>query len=248
MLATLRTGKRILRRLFPWRQKTTVHYMHIGKTGGNAFKDAVKNHRHTRKYHLLLHTHNFVLNEVPPGEKVIFALRHPVSRFVSGFYSRQRMGKPRNNVPWTDAEAAAFAKFKTAQDLGLALSADDPARRAAAERAMGGIGHVRDSFYRWFDSEAYFLSRLDDILYIAFQETLGEDFENLKKRLGLPQHLTLPGDEVASHRNPDVVDTRLDDASRRNLLAWYADEVRFFELCRSKAADINQGSDLLSRG
>ena len=41
---------------------------------------------------------------------------------------------------------------------------------------MKGIRHVNSNYRFWFKSVGYYLSRVDDILYIGFLESLGDDF------------------------------------------------------------------------
>ena len=84
---------------------------------------------------------------------------------------------------------------------------------------------------RWFESEDYFLSRLDDLFFIGFQKHLTDDFEILKSRLRLPNDLTLPDDDVQSHANPRHLDRTLGDAAVANLHAWYEEDFRFLTLC-----------------
>ena len=127
--------------------RRVVHFIHVGKTGGTALKAALEKHKRTAGYHILLHDHHFVFRMVPPGDSVFFFLRHPLSRFISGFYSRQREGKPRHYYPWRAGEEKAFAKFKTPNELALALSSPHANPRAAAWQAMRSIQHVRDTYY-----------------------------------------------------------------------------------------------------
>jgi len=42
---------------------------------------------------------------------------------------------------------------------------------------MRSIFHVKDSYWKWFDNEQYYHSRLCDIFFIGFQENLSEDFD-----------------------------------------------------------------------
>ena len=213
-----------------------VHFLHVGKTGGTAFKHAVERAR-ARCGKLApmihLHPHAVRLRDIPEGDRFLFFLRDPVSRFVSGFYSRQRQGRPRYFVPWRPDEEEAFRHFSTPNQLALALSARGAAARDRAEAAMRSIGHVRDSFWKWFDDEAYFLSRRDDLFFIGFQERLAEDFEILKSRLRLPDSAALPAaDDVQSHANPRHLDRNLHEEAVRNLRRWYAPDFRFVALCR----------------
>lgn len=211
--------------------KRCVHFLHLGKTGGSAVKYAIEHCRNPHLYYVIyLHTRDTTLRDVPLGHKFFFFLRDPLSRFVSGFYGRQQQGQPHHFMPWTPAEEAAFARFATPNALGLALSSGDPAERQAAEEAMRSILHVKDSYWKWFESRDYFLSRVPDLFFIGFQEQLADDFEVLRNKLFLPC-LTLPEDEVCARRNPPDLDRSLEPAAIANLKRWYADDFAFVELC-----------------
>jgi Sulfotransferase family len=211
--------------------RRVLHFLHIGKTGGTAAKSALRGHEKSGSYEIILHEHEFQLKDVPLGEKVVFFVRDPISRFVSGFYGRQRQDLPRHDAPWTLGEEIAFRRFKTPNELALALSTDDQELQAAAINAIRMISHLRSPHWTWFKNEHYFLCRHSDILFIGFQETLKEDFALLKKILNLPQYVKLPEDEVASHKNPIHMDRRLDEQAIQNLKIWYARDYQFLELC-----------------
>ena len=217
--------------------KKVVHLLHIGKCGGTALKYAIRRNLASERFAIVTHKHEFALSDVPRGEKVAFIVRDPISRFVSGFYSRQRQGLPRTFVPWTAEEKRAFERFSTPQQLAGALSSGNSEERSRAVDAMNGIGHVRHRYSHWLGSEAYFLSRSSDIFFIGFQESLARDFEILKGKLGLPASLRLPDDEVEAHRNPRELDRTLDEAAQQNLRVWYAEDLRLVELCRVIAAE-----------
>ena len=82
-----------------------VHFLHIGKTGGTAFKHAITTARRQNARlgaltpALHLHPHTVHLRDIPKGDRFFFFLRDPISRFVSGFYSRKNQGHPRHFVP-----------------------------------------------------------------------------------------------------------------------------------------------------
>ena len=109
-------------RIYRARRKRVLHFLHVRKTGGTAIKYALKPCLVTSGHYIVLHGHRFTLREVPKGDQAIFCLRNPISRFVSGFYSRLRQGQPRNLVPWTPDEKASFSRFDTPNRLALALS------------------------------------------------------------------------------------------------------------------------------
>jgi hypothetical protein len=217
-----------------------VHFLHIGKTGGTAVKSALRGYETAGAYEIILHEHGFSLTDVPLGEKICFFVRDPIGRFTSGFHGRQRQDRPRFTVPWTAGETIAFGRFKTPNELALALSSDDKALQSAAVDAMRSIGHLKTPHWTWFKNERRFLSRVSDILFIGFQESLSEDFMMLKKILMLPEEARLPKDEIASHKSPGHLDKQLDEEAIRNLEIWYARDYRFLELCREISARIRR--------
>jgi hypothetical protein len=205
-----------------------VHLLHISKTGGTALRYALQDHLTTKTSTIFLHDHTWHLRDIAPGQKAVMFFRHPISRFVSAFYSRRRCGRPRYDVPWNRAEAAAFAQFASPNHLARALSSHEPAQCAAAHAAMNEIRLLNDSFFKWIESDEYFAARAPDILLVGFQETLASDFNALKRLLQLPSRLELPADNWSSHRSPPA-DMRLDEIATANLAGWYARDIAFFE-------------------
>lgn len=219
--------------------KQCVHFFHIGKTGGTAIRHALEGHLVTARYVIRLHPHGERLRSVPAGERVVFFVRDPLSRFVSAFYSRMREGRPRYYHPWTPDERAVFTQFETPNQLALALDDPDPARKELALRGMNCIQHVKNGYWELFESEEYFLSRLPDLFFIGFQESLADDFQALKAKLGLPEAMSLPDDEVAAHRSPAHLDRSLEAPAEENLRRWYARDYEFVALCREKRDQVN---------
>jgi len=233
-------SKRAASGIYRLRGKRVVHLLHIGKTGGTAVKHALKPYRVTKHYVITRHGHRQTLRDIPEGEGVIFFLRDPLTRFVSGFNSRLRQGEPRFSNPWTEGERAAFNRFDTSIRLAEALSSADEELRNNAVAAMRSIAHVRDSYWRWFESEQYFVSRIDDIVFIGFQENLSKDFATLKSILGLPPGVNLPTDDILAHKTPEHLDKTLGDVAAGNLRNWYAEDIKFFSQCKNYAERINQ--------
>ena len=216
-----------------------VHFLHISKTGGTALKEALKSHLTSTHYIIHLHPHKYTLPDVPREDKFFFFLRDPISRFKSAFYSRQRKGNPRYNYPWTPGEKIAFEGFSNANELAISLSSKDRQTKQAAVNAMVHISHLR-SYYSWFDSKEYFLTRLETVLFIGFQEQLESDFMSLKQILGLPEHIQLPQDDIQAHKNIYPQDSDLSPTAKRNLKMWYMRDYDFLQLCQEKAKQINQ--------
>ena len=207
-----------------------VHFLHIRKTGGTALKNALKGVKITSKgYVIWLHPHRVSIKHIPKGDLIVFFIRDPISRFVSGFNSRRREGWPANYYPWTPGEREAFKYFKSPNDLAKALYAGDESLRRRAEKAMREIEHVNTFLSDWLISIDYISRRREDILFIGLMESLNDDFNVLKEVLGLPRDLELPKDPRLAHRSPADEDRHLDDDARRNLERWYRKDIELYE-------------------
>ena len=223
----------------------TLHFVHIGKTGGTAIKrglqqagyafwrpEKARRAPETPYGRIRLHNHDFRLADVPPGDHVFFCVRDPVALFVSGFYSRLNKGRPRYHHEWTMAERTAFAAFPTPQGLASALAGGDDAERDLARWAMRRIVHL-GSLRRILGSVEQVRARRRQIVYIGRQETLADDWEQLKLLLGLPDHAALPSEPVRAHRRDATLDATLDDDATRALREWYWREYRLVEYCEA---------------
>jgi hypothetical protein len=209
-----------------------AHMLHIGKTGGTAMKHVFNAlDPSVGTYQVTVHKHVQRLPRIQKGHKVFFVVRDPVDRFVSGFNSRLREGKPRYYTPWTEAERVAFSHYSSPDSLGRALSSEDVAERAQAYTAMSVIRHVRDSYWDWFGNWEYLESRADDILLIQWFPDLTATFPRLRQLLGLPETVVLPSDDLNTHRSPADVDKTLSDVARANLERWYGRDFAFIDLC-----------------
>jgi hypothetical protein len=206
-----------------------VHFLHIRKTGGTAVTEALG--PVALKFGIMLHAHNTKLSDIPRDHRVFFFVRHPISRFVSGFFSRLRRGMPRYNYEWSEVEAKAFGRFAKPNDLAEALSASETETRTCAREAMRGVAHLNSSYKDWFSGEQELEERLDSILLIGLQERLSADFEYLKQLLHLPPNLCLPEDDLLAHRTPKDFNRQLTPLAERNLADWYVEDIRFYDRC-----------------
>lgn len=244
MFGIKNTARRIRRRVSrTWDKKVLkkgiVNFLHIGKTGGTAIRVGMGGHVRrksdvrTEKYRIIFHRHNVTLEDIPKGQKVFFFVRDPVSRFVSGFYSRKRKGKPRIYSDWSEQEKNAFDRFKTPNELAVSLTSKNKSDKLSALRAMDSIQHIRNKYSKWYISKDYFIDRLDDIIMVGRTEHLDFYFSQLKKILKLPENAHLPSDPVKSHSNPYYkLDTALEEKAKRNIISWYVEDYEFLNLCK----------------
>jgi hypothetical protein len=212
--------------------KPTAHFLHIGKTGGTAVKEGLGTFRTRGDYRIVVQPHHVTLADLPTADAFFFLLRHPVTRFASGFTSRQRQGAPRYANPWTPQEKVAFERFPTSNALAEALGSQDAEEREAAGEAMRTIGHVRASYWRWFVDEETLRARSDRLIFCGAMESLSDDFPRLLAELGLQgRGLDLPTDDVKAHRTPTSSRSPLSPAAVANLQQWYARDFELIALC-----------------
>ena len=226
---------RLTRRAVSEHADNRVHFLRPGKTGGTALTETLLQYRDGPRCEIVFHGHETRLEDVPRGERAMFILRDPLTRFVSAFNGRLREDRPRYDYPWTEGERRAFERFKTPNELASALGSSEE-----AEQAMRDIGHVNTPYSYWFGSERKFRRRLRDIFFIGFQDRLDDDFELLKQKLALPAEARLPHDDKLAHRTPDSYPRELGESARANLERWYADDIAFVRLCRELAPLIYQ--------
>jgi choline-sulfatase len=221
----------------------TLHFLHVGKTGGTAIKQALRragvaywrddeavNVPATPYGRIRLHNHGLRLSDVAPEDRVFFCLRDPIDRFLSAFYSRLHKGQPRYYFEWTDAERQAFEAFPSPQRLARALASEDAAERSLAHRAMRDIRHM-NHVCRVVGTPAQLRSRLGQVVYVARQETLSPDWEQLKHLLQLPPHIDLPVSRKSAHRRDPSLDATLDARAIAALKDWYRGDYLLLRYC-----------------
>jgi hypothetical protein len=213
-------------------ERQVIHFLHQRKAGGTALKHALAHQRVTKSHIIEYHQHDVTLNMIPLGDKFFFFARDPITRFISGFNSRKRLGYPATYRPWSDREKFVFAHFETPNQLALSLSATDAVVRSNTEKAMNSIDHIKYSHWDCFHDEAYFRSRFEDILFIGFQEQFSDDVRILGKLLKLDEEISLPADPGKANRAPIRIESQLDEQAYKNLQSWYARDIYFIELCR----------------
>jgi len=218
-----------------------VHMVHIGKTGGVGLEHILLSKKDEIKangFSLHFHPHKFSLADVTHG-KAVFFVRHPVARFVSGFNSRLRMGRPARDIPWSEGEKIAFRMFQEPNVLAETLDSSDDWHRAAAEFSMLAIQHVKNRFRQWVRNTDFIQKSSNTILYIGTQETYEDDCRALLRKLGASDQL--PDLNAAErHATPPGFSTHLSDRAVANLTKWYEKDIEIYEWCRTHRDEINR--------
>tara|TARA_B100000674_G_scaffold360971_1_gene303741 strand:+ start:2673 stop:3404 length:732 start_codon:yes stop_codon:yes gene_type:complete len=231
-----------------------VHFLHVGKTGGSTIKHAIKataiklnpqlskkdvrddkiidlSKLTNNKLEIIFHGHGTSLADIPKDEYFVFSIREPISRFVSGFNSRKRQGRPRYNCPWTQSEKKAFQTFNTPDELAISLTSEDKETREMAKRAMQSIRHIKNRLSQWIIDENYLQARSNRLITIIRQDHLQDDFEDFQKRLNINKYIELVNDENVAHRSSDMDDKFLSEKSRSNLSSFLEREFQLYSFC-----------------
>ncbi|WP_143333947.1 sulfotransferase family 2 domain-containing protein [Chromohalobacter japonicus] len=207
--------------------------LHIGKTGGTAIREALKNvSTEIGGVRVFRHGQTFKKNiKEYPESKVMFGIREPLSWFVSAFNSRAREGRPAYINPHNPLEKIAFDIFSTPNDLAESLSSTDLNVRKLGEFSMHGIFHVDRCLKYYLHSRDFVKKNSNYIEYIWTQETLEEDFYMIKKLLQVDDGSRLPDDDVLRHKTPSSMSTHLSDKAKRNLYNWYSQDYDIYNEC-----------------
>jgi hypothetical protein len=215
----------------------SIHYsvLHNRKTGGTALKHAIDQQKQrTPAMNVTLFGHAMSLPKLVKDHmdtKAIFFIRHPILRFVSGFYSRMRQGMPRYHFPWSSKEAKAFARFQTPNQLAEALSATHRNERKAAIDAMQSIRHVKHTYVDFLGSISFLNDHVSTIAYIGYQPEFDADFVRLRLLLGIDANIHTPQDDIGAHRSPNDVDKYLSAKAIENLESWYQKDMEIYQWC-----------------
>ena len=206
------------------------YMLHIGKTGGTFTKRILKNPESFEAEPVLFvpFGHNIRHDHLPEGARFMFCTRDPVSRFVSGFSSRQRKGQPTTYREWSRGEAAAFARFERPDALARALGSDDAETRAAAQAAMAAIKHVGQPHAAWFPDRTRLARDIAAGRAVRLrQEHLADDLGALLDRLGCRLTPGLVARLGRPHANPNPAAAALSAAGQANIAAHYAEDTAF---------------------
>ncbi len=223
-----------------------IHFLHVGKTAGTQIAAAIEQINAAMGSEFIVkHPHAVRLTQLGPKPRYFFSTRDPAARFRSGFYSRKRKGRPRNDVDWTPHEALAFARFEHANDLAEALFEEGP-RGNDAVAAIRSISHTSRNLVDWFERRGQ-LFEVCPPLWIVRQEQFESDLAILLARIGFDDTSRLVHDEDAAHRNDYAGTPPLSEKAMANLQAWYVQDYAFLRLCEAWMAANGAGSPMTER-
>jgi len=224
----LRVGKENLAQ----RGRIRINYLHIGKTGGSQISHQLEQaNQDNKKYFFVKRPHRVRAADLAESELWFCSVRDPISRFYSGFYSRKRMGRPRNNFSWSPGEEIAFGLFPHANDLAEALDPEH-AENPSAVKAMSEISHInRPMTYTLGDGH---LSQ--NPIFVIRQEHLNDDLRFFFSILGMDFRPEFSERPIISHRNDYSKEKAppLSEHAKNNLASWYREDFLLMETLAQK--------------
>ena len=202
--------------------RPTAHFLHIGKTGGHAIKNALRPFSKAGFYEIEITVGHRLLKRYPVGEPFFFVVRDPITRFTSAFYECLKNGVSKRHK----VEIDVFARFANPNELTEALYAQDE----LAQDAFIEIGHLKPMVHYFEDLETL-KKRSEDILLVCHQETLSADFEVLRKKLGLPKNCQLPLNPKTANKTPKDKHRNLSSRSIEVLTDQYQLDYELVKYC-----------------
>jgi len=215
--------------------------IHVGKTGGTYIKDIIRHATGTAvarepqiiNDNLVLLDHKTLTetaNIYGEDYRFAFVFRDPTERFISGFYSRLRMGIPDRKVIWSAREAAAFAFFKTPNDLAEALYCDDAYTMSAAHYSMNAIRHLHRGYEFHFGKQTRFaVHKQDKIVTCIDLKNLDINIRPFLNQIGIEQ-INIDIDQHSKMRTITDHSKHLSELARISLKEFWKSEYDFYEL------------------
>jgi len=206
--------------------------LHIGGTAVNAALKA--NNKLGVGQAVKCYAHKTGLRDIVEKDRVgnvMFFIREPVSRYISAFNSRLRMGYPRHQGKWSTDEEIAFGHFKTPNELAEALSSGDVELRENALHAMTCIRHLKRAYEHYLGSTDLLEQEIDRIYFIGATEHLESDFSLMRTLLGVSPDIEMPTDDYGAHRTPDGFERTVSELGRRNVMDYYKTDYDIYDWC-----------------
>lgn len=169
-------------------------FLHVGKTGGTSLNKMFVELRDNGQNHPLNFDHTWTMRQIvsvlPKGGQVHVVLRDPIERYVSGFNSRLRQGRPNHPRLWTESEATAFQYFQSPTDLFRAMISEDELEQSKAAFAIHAIPHMRRGYVYHYISTEFLQNYRQYIGLVGGMSDLNGFSLALKRRLGVQPSLT----------------------------------------------------------
>lgn len=209
-------------------------FLHIGKNAGSTVSDFLLalSERGLRPPVVLGHDWTLeVTARRYPGMKISFLLRDPLDRVISGFNSRLRQGRPRNQNLWRPDEAISFAHFHRIEDFLAACISDNEYQQSAARFARHNIQHVRDGYVHHFGSVEALRRHRHRVHCVGTVDDIDGFLGHLLEPSGIDYrvHASLLADKHRAAVRGSALLAAYGDTELGRLRAFFADEYAIYE-------------------
>jgi hypothetical protein len=205
-------------------------FLHFGKTGGTFFTTSLSHYRHNLAH---VHHEDISLKRVCGQKCVVFFVRDPIDRWISGYYSRYRHGCPSHCSNWTQCEEEYFTKFPTVNSLAEALTETHTSTEKlllkSAHNMVNCVGHLWRNF-------AFYLKGLktefNKIGYVGLTDNMTEDFQYFIKKFNFTQISKHTFEKI--HPNLSNKTNVLSEKGRQNLINLLVKDYYYMDLLFDK--------------
>ncbi len=210
-----------------------VCLLHIGKTGGTYLKSVLKHNQSMLPATLRLLGHGNTLRSTRrkfgAKRQIAFVFRDPTERFISGFDSRMRQGRPTYQSPWSAEEAIAYLWFASPNTLAEALYSEDERLRSAAIFTMENVRHLRRGYKFYLGSVRQLRQEDSRIRCCVDLKDLDRLLPEVMRNLGVEQCEMPPNPK--RHKSANRIS--LSELAVRNLRKYWETEYQIYEYCQS---------------
>ena len=161
-----------------------VHVLNMGRTLVPSIQKAIVQD-HASPVTLRFHPMGKRLADIPVGERICLFYRSPISRFVSGFYSRKLQGAPYYKIPWNDLESRIFERFSTPSQLIDAIDGGNTSDRVLAISAILETEHLNRTMSWFLGGIEEVLQRLGDLVIVLNSDDTESLVSSVSATLGL---------------------------------------------------------------
>lgn len=217
-----------------------ICFLHIGKTGGTYIKSILKKQA-GQDNRLFVGEHIDTLSSTKStygaDRKLAFTFRNPKLRFVSGFNSRLRQGRPTYNVNWSEGEAIAFSYFATPNHLAEALYAKDERQKSAARYAISQVLHLKTGYTHYLTSPDLMDQEMaaGNILLCCETSKIDNNIGKIFRALGLEDVEIRDGNRNTA---PDSASQIMSPLAVENIEEYWKDEFEIYQHCLKCAGEL----------
>jgi hypothetical protein len=226
--------------------------LHIGKTAGASISDLAEAAVEAGHTPPMIFGHDWTLRAIVdefPRTRVAFVLRDPLLRIISGFQSRLRQGRPRNQNMWKVEEAVSFAFFSDAHEFLCGLIGSDERLKSAALFAQRSVRHVRRGYVHHFESVAVLKRYQGRIYFLCDVDGVSAGVFEMFEPAGVPRDF-VSETYLATHRaggSTEHIHGRLSNEQLAKLRSHFAAEYEIYDYLRELLPRFSGDRGLASR-